>query len=173
MTVPGDPKTDSTGPSAGILLLAFGNPGRLDDGLGPALGARIEALDLEDVTVSINYQLVVEDADRIARCATVIFIDAAVEGPDPFTFARVDPDPHSHCMSHVLEPPALLHLARALYGAAPEAYVLAIRGHDFDAFGEYLSTRAASNLRAAIAFLVPKLRDLARARRRAPAGVQT
>ena len=53
--------------AADILLIGFGNPGRLDDGLGPALADAIEKLALPGVTVESNYQLTVEDAAEIAK----------------------------------------------------------------------------------------------------------
>lgn len=43
-----------------ILLIGYGNPGRGDDGLGPALAAAIEAMELPGVTVEADYQLMVD-----------------------------------------------------------------------------------------------------------------
>ena len=37
-----------------MLLLGYGNPGRLDDGLGPALAAQVERLALPGVTVRVG-----------------------------------------------------------------------------------------------------------------------
>ena len=45
-------------------------------------------------------------------------------------------------------------VAEEHFGPGTRAYVLGIRGHEFDEFGETLSERAASNLEAALAFLV-------------------
>ena len=45
-----------------VLLIGYGNPGRLDDGLGPALAAAVEKLAIPGVTVDADYQLNVEDA---------------------------------------------------------------------------------------------------------------
>ena len=69
-----------------VLLLGYGNPGRLDDGLGPALAARVEALALPGVTVQADYQLCLEDAEAAARHDVVIFADAAASGAEPFSF---------------------------------------------------------------------------------------
>ena len=58
------------------LVLGFGNPGRLDDGLGPAVVEALRAYELPGVTMDADYQLRVEDAAEIAgydaaRCCQV------------------------------------------------------------------------------------------------------
>ena len=45
-----------------LLLIGYGNPGRGDDGLGPALAEAIEQKQYADVEVDIDFQLNVEDA---------------------------------------------------------------------------------------------------------------
>ena len=40
-----------------ILVIGYGNPGRLDDGLGPAFAERIQAMELPSVTVESNTSL--------------------------------------------------------------------------------------------------------------------
>lgn len=52
-------------------------------------------------------------------------------------------------MSHALGPAAVLALAAALYGRAPEAWVLAIRGRSF-ALGEGLTAPGERNLALAL-----------------------
>ena len=73
-----------------ILLLGYGNPGRRDDGLGPALAEAVEKLDIPGVDVDSNYQLIVEDAHTIAGHDVVIFVDADVAGPEPFHFRQIE-----------------------------------------------------------------------------------
>jgi hypothetical protein len=53
-------------------MLAWGNPGRLDDGLGPALADVAVTWGLTQLTVDSDYQLQVEDADRAARFQRVV-----------------------------------------------------------------------------------------------------
>lgn len=144
-----------------VLTIGYGNPGRLDDGLGPAMAEMLEALALPGVTVDADYQLTVEDAAAVAQHDAVVFMDAAVTGPEPFSFQRVVPDDRSAVTwsSHSLEPAMLMALARDLFGAGAEGFVLAVRGYEFDDFGERLCDRARDNLAAALQFLVPVLRD--------------
>lgn len=143
-----------------MLVMGYGNPGRLDDGLGPAFAARIQALDIPGVTVDADYQLCVEDAEALARHDLVLFADASVEGAEPFDLQPLQAQ-HTGLgfSSHSLSSGALLGLAQELFGAAPRAYLLGIRGYAFNAFGERLSEEAQANLDAAVAHLEPLLRD--------------
>jgi len=137
-----------------VLVLGFGNPGRLDDGLGPALAEAVAAMGLSGVTAEASYQLTVEDAAEVARHRVVLFADADVGGPEPFWVQRIQAGtPPMSFSSHAVEPQAVVSLAKALFHAEPEAYVMGIRGYQFNAFGEYLSPRAHGNLAAAIAFV--------------------
>lgn len=142
-----------------ILVYGFGNPGRLDDGLGPALAAELEDHALPGVTVDADYQLTVEDAAALRDYDLVLFVDAALTGPEPFSVnaitARVQELGFS---SHSIDPAGVLSLARDLFGATPPSYLVAIRGYDFDGFGEQLSPRARQNLRATSEFLLDVLR---------------
>lgn len=145
--------------SNAILLIGFGNPGRLDDGLGPALADAVGKLRLPGLTVEADYQLVVEDAAEIANHDIVIFADADLAGPEPFWVKRIQPDAaRLGFSSHSLEPRALLALARQLFNAAPEAYILGIRGYAFNDFGENLSEKARANLAAAVAYVASAVR---------------
>jgi len=139
--------------TARVLLIGFGNPGRLDDGLGPALAARINALKLPSVTVDSDYQLQVEYAEALSRYAVVVFADAAVAGKEPFYVEKVVPTRGVTFSSHSLSPADTLGLAQDLFGAETEGFMLGIRGYEFNEFGERLSVRAAENLEQACCFL--------------------
>lgn len=144
---------------AKVLLIGYGNPGRLDDGLGPALAAEVEELALPGVTVESNYQLNVEDAAQLAEHDVVIFADADVAGPEPFWFRRLEAKRALSYTSHSVEPDAVLGLAKDLFKAGTTGYVLGIRGYEFNEFGERLSDRAKANLEAAVAFIARTLRE--------------
>jgi len=141
-----------------VLVIGYGNPGRLDDGLGPALAAELERLQLPGVDVEANYQLTVEDAAAIAAHEVVVFADAAAAGDEPFTFRPVQPRADLGFSTHGVEAPAVLGLAHDLFSASTRGYILGIRGYEFDEFGERLSPPARANLAAAIEFLLPVLR---------------
>ncbi|MCX7818429.1 MAG: hydrogenase maturation protease [Kiritimatiellae bacterium] len=141
-----------------VLVIGYGNPGRLDDGLGPACAEALRARAIPGVTVESNYQLVVEDAAAAAGHDAVVFVDATVDGPEPFAWRPTSPHAATGLGSHTLDPGAVLELTRSVFHAHPEGWILAIRGYEFDRFGERLSPRARENLDAAIEFLDSWLR---------------
>jgi hydrogenase maturation protease len=136
-----------------VLVIGFGNPGRVDDGLGPALAAAVAEMRLDGVTVDCDYQLVVEAAAELAGHDVVIFADADVSCEPPFTFTRLEPAADVSFTTHSISPASLLALARDYFDASTRGYMLAIRGYEFNEFGERLSDGARANLEAAVRFL--------------------
>ena len=136
-----------------ILLIGYGNPGRLDDGLGPALAEAVARRGIAGLAVDSDYQLTVEDAEAVARHEMAILADAAAEGGEPFAWREVTTTEEAGFTSHSVKPEQLLGLARHLFGARTKVYVLAIRGYEFNEFGEGLSGAAQENLAAAVKFV--------------------
>ncbi len=142
-----------------VLVYGIGNPGRRDDGLGTAAAQRVAGLGLGNVTCESNYQLNLEDAALCARHDIAIFIDAAMDIEEAFVLRPLEPDPNIPVMTHALTPEAVLAVSGAVFGSAPRAYVLGIRGHEWDQ-GEGLSPAAEQDLEAAIGFLERFLKEL-------------
>jgi hydrogenase maturation protease len=133
------------------LVLGYGNPGRQDDGLGPAAAEAIEALRFEGVETSSNYQLMIEDASAAAEAGRVLFIDASKTGDSPFTIETVVAATSVSCFaSHEVPPELIMGLCRDVYGCVPPAQILGIRGYEFE-FSEGLTARALENLGLALA----------------------
>ena len=144
-----------------ILVYGYGNPGRRDDGLGPALADRIEAGRTAGVSVDSAYQLAIEDAANIADYDAVVFVDANMEGPEPYSVRRLAPSANITFTSHLIGPESVLALCGEMYGKAPECWLLGIRGYAYD-FGEELTDKARKNLEEAFAFVrdfIEKLRN--------------
>ena len=142
-----------------LLLIGYGNPGRQDDGLGPAFAEAIERMGLDRVAVDADYQLTVEHAAAVAAHGLVVFADAAATGPAPFSLARIGPsDEGAGFSTHSVSPGAVLALARDLFHAEPPAFAVGLRGEAFDGFGEGFSDRAAAHLDAALRALTPAFR---------------
>lgn len=148
-----------TRPPEQVLVIGFGNPGRRDDGLGPAFAATFEDRIVPGLRVDSGYQLSLEDAAVIAEHDIVIFVDAAAAGPEPFSFRRVRPKPYMSFSSHSVEPETLVAIAEELFQSRAQAFVLGIRGYEFDEFGESLSDKASHNLSAAARFFETCLRE--------------
>jgi hydrogenase maturation protease len=141
-----------------ILVIGYGNPGRLDDGLGPALAEKIRALNLPNITVDSDYQLNVEDAAQLAEHDLVILADASTDAEPPFTFTLLEAEQGGLSFSsHSVSASRLLGMVDELFGKQPETWMLAIRGYDFNEFGEQLSAQAEQNLEAAVDFLKKRL----------------
>jgi len=139
------------------LVLGYGNPGRLDDGLGPALADAVGALALPGVTVLSDYQLSAEHAAELLAHDRVVFADAAVDGESPFFLRALLPRAAVSFTSHSMRPEAVLSLAIDTLGWRGGAYLLGIRGHEFNEFGERLSAAARENLDAATGCLARAL----------------
>jgi hydrogenase maturation protease len=135
------------------LILGYGNPGREDDGLGPAAAEAIEKMRIAGVKTSANYQLMIEDASDAAQCDAVIFIDASKSGAPPFSVFPVFPTEEVGCfVSHLVSPELIVGLSRRVYGRNPRASLIGIRGYAFD-FREGLTRQAARNLELAVSYV--------------------
>ena len=144
---------------AETLVLGWGNPGRGDDGLGPALAALLAKSAPGGVAVDSDYQLQVEDAAECAGHERVIFVDADRRGPEPFFCRRLAPATSGLSFSsHSVSPGGLLALTRELFGQEPEAWLVGVRGYEFDSFHEGLSRQAQRNVAAAADYLSSALR---------------
>ncbi len=139
-----------------VLVLGYGNPGREDDGLGPAFAAAIEQAGAERVTVCDNYQLVIEDALAVADADIVWFVDASRSGAEPYEITRLFAALHTSFTTHLVQPEVILALAETYYGKSPEAYQLGIRGYSFE-FREGLTSRAEQNLGHALDALASRI----------------
>lgn len=147
------------------LIIGYGNPSRRDDGVGLAvvngLRQRLGRAPLEDgddghsefggqVDTLFLQQLVPELAETLAQYDRVWFVDAHL-GVYPKLVRRstVSAGLDPALVSHHLKPQALLALAGQLYGRAPEAELISIRGFDFD-FGVGLSAQTAAGVRQVV-----------------------
>lgn len=159
-------ETKSTGRKKGdvkkILLHAYGNPGRSDDGLGNECIGMIERWirekDLSHVDTDSSYQLNIEDASVMAEYDVVIFIDASKGDIESYSFVPVTPQPSQSFSTHSVSPFALAALCRELFHRVPLVYLLQIKGYEWG-FGEGLSPNASKNLEKAISFLKLTIHD--------------
>jgi len=133
-----------------MLVLGYGNPGRRDDGLGPALAAAVEAMALPGVDVEASYQLNIEDAATLADYAGALFVDAGVQCGVPCTLRKIGAARTITFTSHAVSPESVLAICEENFGPPPAAWILAIRGYDFE-LGEGLTPEAGKNLDGALA----------------------
>jgi hydrogenase maturation protease len=139
------------------LIIAIGNSGRADDGLGWAfLDGLIPYLPSNWYT-EYRYQLQIEDAELISAFDQVYFVDADTRQlPGGYSLTDLSPKACQSLTSHQLEPAAVLHLCQQIYQRAPKAFLIGIGGEDFR-LSIGLSQKARNNLRAALGFFNEKV----------------
>jgi hydrogenase maturation protease len=147
------------------LVIGYGNPSRRDDGVGLAIvnGLRrrsgLPALDegsdgFDDLGRSLDtlflHQLAPELAETLAEYDRVYFVDAHAGNYDePVHRERLAVGAGPSLVSHHMQPGMLLALTAQVYGSAPEAELISVRGYDFD-FGSTLSEVTAEGVEQVI-----------------------
>jgi hydrogenase maturation protease len=140
-----------------VLVIGYGNTLRGDDGIGPAVAGEVAALGLPGVRVLVVHQLTPELAADLAGVERAVFVDAAASG-EPVTAVRLESSAASEVMTHAAEPRGLLALARAVYGQAPEAWLVTAAGADFG-FRDGLSPTGRANAREARGYVERLIRE--------------
>ena len=113
-------------------MIGYGNPGRGDDAAGPTLAEKVEEWDLPHVSVVSDYQLNIEHAADVAESGLALFIDAAVDAPEPWELRILEPVNRNDFTTHAMLPETVLETCVSVYGARPPAFVLAVRGENFE-----------------------------------------
>jgi hydrogenase maturation protease len=148
-----------------ILIVAYGNPLRCDDGVAwraaDALAQRLPDFEVEIVRL---HQLAPELADTAQHHELVVFLDAAYmdkaenQRAGDICVREIRPNnggarKESGQFTHVYSPEKVLHLAKELYSAAPKAFVITVAGENFD-HGDSLSAPVTAALPELVAVIV-------------------
>jgi hydrogenase maturation protease len=139
-----------------ILIIAYGNPLRQDDGAGLILAERLEqawlACQIEVERLAVH-QLIPELTLEVARegVSAVVFVDTRAVLPNETEFETqmnpVSAGQVSSALGHHLDPTMLLTYVRLLYGKQLPAWLVTVPGVDFG-HGEELSQLARQALNA-------------------------
>lgn len=133
-----------------MLLVAIGNSGRGDDGLGWKFADLAQESGTGVFDVAYRYQLQVEDAELISHYDIVIFADASQEDlENGFGIKSIKASGHFFYTSHVQSPQAVLFLAETLFGKSPSSYLLGITGYEWE-LKTSISEKASANLQSAL-----------------------
>jgi hydrogenase maturation protease len=139
-----------------ILIYGYGNPGREDDGLGIELANRLEEWakqsDFPGMEFDSNYQLNIEDAEKISGKDLVIFADASTEEIDDYLLTEVTGETEVSFTTHAASPGYIVQLCQELFEKCPKVYLLHIKGYRWE-FREGLSEKAEENLQKALSFM--------------------
>ena len=144
-----------------VLIYGYGNHGRQDDALENEMVKKIQDwIDehkLKCMETDSNYQLNIEDAEKISEWPIVVFVDASKEDILEYKFGNIEPsDNQVEFTMHAVSPAYVLHLSEKLFNKKPETYILGIKGYEWD-FKEGLSDNAKLNLEQEFQFLTRKL----------------
>ncbi len=146
-----------------ILVYGYGNPGRQDDGLAAELIRRLDDWKHKHflasaISTDCNYQLNIEDAAVIFPYGLVVFADASDEEIDDFKLTPITPDSDISFTMHAVNPAYVVNLCREIYGNDPEAYLLHIKGYQWE-MKEELTQKAVASLDKAFDFLISFLQE--------------
>lgn len=146
-----------------LLIYGYGNPGRQDDGLGTVLAEKINSwagIHIPgQVDVETNYQLNIEDAEKISHYKTVIFVDASQESLKDFAFTPISPSNATvEFTMHAVAPEYVVYLCNDLFQKKPNSFLLHIRGFNWG-MKEGLSGKAHKNLEKSFQFLKSRLKN--------------
>ena len=145
-----------------ILVYGYGNPGRQDDGLGLEMVKKIEEWieehHIKNIETDTNYQLNVEDAERISKKDVVVFVDATKdEEVHEFKFTHLqEVETKPEFTTHAASPEYVLHVCNELFKKNPRTCVMAVRGYSWD-MKEGLTDNARLNLEQAFQYLTRRL----------------
>jgi hydrogenase maturation protease len=143
--------------SPDCLIYGIGNAGREDDGLGWAFIDRLEGWPHKPgACLRRTYQLNLEDADLISRYARVLFVDATKDpAVESFAVSRPEPMLDFSFTSHSMSVPTILATTQQCFERVPDAYLLAIRGYQWE-LRQGLTQPAEINLDSALRLLAPR-----------------
>ena len=130
-----------------ILIIAYGNPLRSDDGLAWRVAEKLSEQYLtRDVEIITCHQLTPELALPASQASLVLFIDAANAGiPGEIATQPIEARQSSSIFTHEFSPSTILNVAQELYGRCPNAFAISLCGECFD-HGETLSQKVKESL---------------------------
>ena len=136
--------------TAPLLVLAWGNPSRGDDALGPLFAEALRPQAGDGAEFIEDFQLQVEHALDLVGRQRVLFVDASLTCAVPFEARALKPARDASFTTHAMSPTAVMQVYRDLQGSEPPpCMLLSIRGERFE-LGEPLGNTAAAHLAAAL-----------------------
>jgi len=137
-----------------VVILAWGNPSRGDDALGPEFLRRAETnltLPRDGFAFVTDFQLQPEHATDLDGRELALFVDASSVLASPIAFTELKPQRDATFTTHGMSPAAVLATFGAAFGREPPpGFQLAISGVGFE-LGAPMSEEAGRHLDAALA----------------------
>ncbi len=112
------------------ILFAIGNSGRRDDGLGWAFAQEMQGFSGQ---IEYRYQLQIEDAELLTHFNQIVFVDARKDDGGPaYRLTPCRPAIDLSFSTHGLPPEVLLGWCQSMYGHQPKAWLLTIKGQEWN-----------------------------------------
>ncbi|MCR4433105.1 MAG: hydrogenase maturation protease [Caldiserica bacterium] len=134
--------------------MAYGNPYRQDDGIGHYVVQKAEISAQKLFLQELSLDLL----EELALCDYAVFVDAALEGEE-VRVREIFPENKPSFLSHHLLPEQFLFWLEELYHRRPRAFLLSLRGYNFD-FGEGLSPEALASAEKGIKILENLIKEV-------------
>lgn len=144
---------------AETLVIGYGNADRQDDGVGwhilkniaEKLGDEVsedpgEPIEIENELVDLQFslQIIPELAETISHYKRVCFVDAhTADIPEAISWIELEPEYEKSPLTHHMSPKTVLSISAIIYGEAPEAILVSVRGFSFQ-FNRELSPKTAA-----------------------------
>jgi hydrogenase maturation protease len=136
-----------------LIVFAWGNASRGDDGIGPLLASRLRATAKPELRVIEDHQLNIEHVMDFHGMTPLLFIDASVGIEEDVRLERITASQEGNFSTHAISPQALLNVYRESMGyELPEAFILHVAGTSFR-LGDALSSTATAAADKAWEFL--------------------
>ena len=136
-----------------LIVFAWGNESRGDDGIGPLLARRLTALERPELVVIEDHQLNIEHVMDFAGDTPLLFIDASVSIESGIHVEKIEASADGNFSTHAISPQALLNVYQETSGGtAPVSYLLHVAGDSFG-LGESLGEKGRAAAESAWAFL--------------------
>ena len=136
-----------------LIVFAWGNESRGDDGIGPLLARRLTALERPELVVIEDHQLNIEHVMDFAGDTPLLFIDASVSIESGIRVEKIEASADGNFSTHAISPQALLNVYQETSGGqAPVSYLLHVAGDSFG-LGESLGEKGRAAAEVAWTFL--------------------
>jgi len=142
-----------------ILIIAYGNPLRSDDGVAWQAAEELERILPDRAQVICVHQLTPELAEAASCSDLVVFVDASRDGnPGSVLCQLLSPESGDFHFSHHLTPQEILVICHRLYSAKPRAFLVSVCGECFD-HGEQFTPAAISAIPRVLSLVRTAMED--------------
>ena len=129
-------------PDPALIVFAWGNESRGDDGIGPVFSRYVHDLDDPRIEIIEDFQLNIEHVTDFRGQTPLLFVDASVAIERGFEVEQIAPSKDGNFSTHAISPQALLNVYQQTTSEPhPPAFLLHIAAQNFT-LGDSLGSTA-------------------------------